>query len=290
MDPSVLQSLQAALGATTAPKPAAMNPMSGAITFNPSDFNIPDLNAYLKTAYDQLAPYYTKILQQAQGDYDTAIQVLQNHKSLADYQSQSEAALSDYQLNRNTQASLETLGAKFPQETQQLLDSLNKRGMAVTQGQPGPAPTSLNVATEGQGGIERGQLASDQKLRQEAVNRAAQQSKQNTALTLQSKNQNSAQSLQEGTLSQQQGLRNTQQQAQKDLEQGTMSLAQQQSSNAIAQQQLKMQQQQNMNQFGGGSGGGNTFNRAKNTGTLNGQTYTDINAWNRAGGNFANAN
>jgi hypothetical protein len=196
MDPQVLQSLQTALGNTQAPNVAAMNPMSGAVQFNPSDFNVPDLNAYLKTAYDQLAPYYTKILQQAQGDYNTAIQVLQNHKSVTDYQAQAESALSDYQLNKNTQASLETLGAKFPQETQQLLDSLNKRGMAVTQGQPGPAPTSLNVATEGQGGLERGQLTSDQKLRQEAVNRSAQQSKQNTALTLQNKNQSSAQTLQ----------------------------------------------------------------------------------------------
>jgi hypothetical protein len=290
MDPQVLQSLQTALGNTQAPNVAAMNPMSGAVQFNPSDFNVPDLNAYLKTAYDQLAPYYSKLLAQAQGDYGNAITMLQNHKSVADYQAQAEASLADYQQNQITQAALETLGAKIPQETQQLLDSMNKRGVAVTQGQPGANPTSLNVGTEGQGGTEMKQLSSDQTLRQEALNRSAQQAKQNTALTLQSKNQNAAQTLQEGTYAQQKSLRDTQQQEQQNLESGTMDLAKQQSANALAQQQLKMQAQQNMNQFGGGSGGDNTFNRAKNTGTLNGQTFTDINAWNKAGGNFANAN
>lgn len=257
MDNSILQSLQTALANTTAPTVAAMNPMSSAIQFNPSDFNIPDLNSYLKSAYDQLSPYYTKILQQAQGDYDTAIQVLQNQKSLTDYQSQADSALSDYQLNQNTQAALQTLGVQFPQETQQLMDSLNKRGVATTQAQSGVTSGPLDVGKSGESGYEASSLSSDQQLRQEAVNRSAQQQQQNTALTLQQKQQNSAQALQTGTLAQQQQLRNTQQGAQQNLESGTLGLAQQSSQTAIQKQQLQQQAQQNQNMFGGG--GGNSY-------------------------------
>lgn len=258
MDQNTLQSLQSILGATQAPTVGAMNPMSGVIQFDPANFNIPNLNQYMQQAYQQLAPYYQQILDQAQGDYNTAIQVLQNQKSLTDYQAQASAALSDYQLNQNTQAALQTLQVQFPQETNQLLDSLNKRGIATTQAQPDQANSPLAVAKGGESGYEMGALTSDQKLRQEAVNRSAQQQQQNTALQQQNAQQNSAQSLQTGTLAQQQGLRNTQQGAEQNLESGVLSMAGQASSNAIAQQQLNQQNQQNQNMFGGGGSSGYT--------------------------------
>lgn len=240
---------------SAAPTPSVLNPMTPTIAFDPSNFNVPDLNSYMQSAYQALAPYYTQILQQAQGDYNTAMTMLNNQKSLSDYQANAESALSNYQLNQNTQAALQTLGLQFPQETNQLLDALNKRGIATTQQQPNQATSPLDVGKGGESGYEMSALTSDQQLRQEAVNRSAQQQQQNSALTLQEKQQSAAQSLQSGTVAQQQSLRNTQQGAEQGIESGTLSLAGQSAQSAIAKQQLQQQAQSNANQFGGSSGG-----------------------------------
>lgn len=246
--------IQSILG-SGAPTPSVLDPMSQTVAFNPSDFNIPNLSTYIQQAYQALAPYYNQILQQAQGDYNAAIQVLNNQYDISTYATNAQAALSNYQTNQNLTAALEQLHVQFPEETQQLLNSLNQRGIATTQAGPGPAPTQLNVAGEGEGGYEMSNLTSDQSLRQEAVQRSAQQQQQNTALSQQTSLLSANQSLQSGTLTQQENLRNQQQSAEQGLESGTISMAQSSAQNAIAQQQLAEQQKQDQLLASGGGAG-----------------------------------
>lgn len=282
---SQLSSILNSLGVGSAPTTNSLDPMSSTVAFNPSNFNIPNLNSYLQQAYTSLAPYYTQILNQYQGDYNAAITELNNNYDLSTYSINAQAALSNYQTNQNLTSALQQLGVQYPQETQKLLDSLNQRGMAVTQGQPGTDPTKLNVATQGEGGYEMGSLTQDQQLRQEAVQRSAQQQQQNAALSQQTGLLGAQQSLQSGTLSQQQNLRNQQQGAEQNLESGTLSMAQNASQTAIQQQQLSQEANQDTNQFGGGGGSslvGNNLTQsqlpsqlfnANGKTTYNGQTY-----------------
>src|SRR5258706_1948830 len=47
-------------------------PINQAIQYNPADFQVPDINKFFNDAYNALAPYYTQLLTEANGDYNTA--------------------------------------------------------------------------------------------------------------------------------------------------------------------------------------------------------------------------
>lgn len=130
------------------------------INTSPSQFQTTSTNDLIKQAYEQLKPYYTKLLNDAQGDLNTALGYLQT-----DYQQGTRYAQQDLS------TSLKQLGLQFPVEQQNLENSLNQRGIALTQ-QPGTSNTTY--AGGGQPATELANLNEDQQLRSEAVQRTAQ--------------------------------------------------------------------------------------------------------------------
>lgn len=114
--------------------------------------------------------YYSQLLQQAQGDTTIAEQQLEQ-----DYQTGVRNTM------QNLSGSLKQLGATFQQTQQAQQDSLNKRGIGVTQNADG----SLSYAGGGEAGSEVQQSNQQQALQQEAQQRSAQQTVQGAAQTLQ---------------------------------------------------------------------------------------------------------
>lgn len=228
------------------------DPMNQVIKFDPSMFQAPALNDLITKAYNALAPYYTQLIQQANGDYNVVIQQLKQQTDLTTRQAAEDYAQTIKQSNENLDAALKTLGLQFPQETQQLLDSLNKRGIAVTQ--DATQPGGLATAKAGESGYEMGNLTSDQALRKEAVQRSAQQQQDNAALSQKQTTEKAAMSQSQGTTSAQQSLRNTLQGYATQRQSTALSEAQAQSQADISAQQLKLQQQQMQNAGGGGAG------------------------------------
>lgn len=117
-----------------------------------------------------LTKYYDQLLAYAKGDTDIAIQQLKT-----DYTTGVRQTLDTL---GNT---LKQMGLTFTGESKNLLDTLNKRGIALTQeGRSGP----LTYAGGGEAGTEVGQLNDSQKLRQEAEQRTAKQKIETSGLSL----------------------------------------------------------------------------------------------------------
>lgn len=139
----------------------------------------PDFNKLEQQSFDLLKPYYLQLAKEAQGDFKRATSILEE-----DYTTGTRQATEDYlrktsQTGEDLQANLKSLGLTFGNENEQKVDELNKRGMAVYEQSP---DGSNNVVTPGQltpspntgrGGVELGNLAKDQQLRQQAVQRTA---------------------------------------------------------------------------------------------------------------------
>jgi hypothetical protein len=128
---------------------------------------------FLNTASQDpgIVNYYNSLFQKAQGDYSTAVQYLE-----ADYQT------GVRQQVENTKANLASLGLTFTGESNTLADTLNKRGIALTQEQGGQP----QYAAGGEAGTELTNLNNSQTLRQEAEQRSASQNIQNLGLKRQS--------------------------------------------------------------------------------------------------------
>ena len=104
--------------------------------------------------------YYNQLLQQS--EYDTTI--AENYLE-QDYQTGTRNTI------QNLQGTLAQLGQTFQQENQQQQDTLNQRGIALTQGPNG----QLTYGGGGEANTEIGQTQQSQALRQEAEQRRASQ-------------------------------------------------------------------------------------------------------------------
>lgn len=183
-------------------------------------------NEFLSRASNDpdIVNYYNQLLQQAQGDTQIAQQYLEQ-----DYQTGTRNILD------NLSGTLAQLGLTFTGEQQGLQNTLNQRGIGLTQDPSG----KLTYAGGGEAGYELGQLNQSQQLRQEAEQRSAQQGvtslSQNLQKQLTSQGQNLVQTAQ-----------NLQQQKQQQIAQraGTYyGLYQnQQAANAYNQQQQQFNQ------------------------------------------------
>ena len=135
-----------------------------------------DMNAKYKEFLDKAAQdpniisYYNNLLQKAQGDANIAIGFLEE-----DYKT------GVRQENDNLKATLQSLGLTFGQESKTEADTLNKRGIAMTQDPNNPGMTQY--AGGGQAGTELGTLNTSQKLRQEAEARSSGQKVENMGLS-----------------------------------------------------------------------------------------------------------
>lgn len=175
--------------------------VAGGNSGNTAALSAPDLTNLEDQVYQTLKPYYLKLAQQAQGDYSTAVKLLNS-----DYTKGVRDANANYAFAQTygvdaLKNTLSTLGVTNLTDQTSAIDKLNGRGFAVGQNGPNgevnalrpsaitanqgpitpgqPIDFSSNVAnpanpsTVGQGGLELSQLQQSQQLRQEAEQRAA---------------------------------------------------------------------------------------------------------------------
>lgn len=148
----------------------------------------PDVNKLQDQAFEMLKPYYLQLAKEAQGDFTRAKQILEE-----DYTSGVRQATEDYLTKERTTkedlaSNLKDLGVTFGQESEQKIDELNKRGMAVYQNNPDGTPNVVGApgadnANLGRGGTEIDRLRQNQTLRQQAVQRTADRTLETAGLT-----------------------------------------------------------------------------------------------------------
>ena len=257
----VQQLVQQLLSAQSTPAPAAT---PTPVTLDLSKFNFTDMATAEKAilADSDFTQYYQQLMTQAGGDYTEAIRSMNAQLSQGTTKLTAQTQLDTQNQVAQLQNSLQQLGLQKTTDTNSLLDTLNKRGIAVTQaGGPQSASTQVatpgtttydangNPTTTGQGGeagTELSNLSEDYALRQEAENRTTQYNLQNIGLT-----QSSGQAaLQETATEQQQAaqskqvtsaanIQNEEAQAAAQQAQATEQQQQAQASTAIQLAQLK---------------------------------------------------
>jgi hypothetical protein len=202
-------------------------------------------------AYQKLAPYYSQLLAEAQGDFDLAIKNLER-----DYQNGVRYAAEDTarvtkQVTDTLTGNTQQLGLAKTQADQALLDKLNQRGIALTQS---PGSNKLTYAGGGQPATEVGQQNQDFQLRQEALNRNAAQQIQNQQITSTRQTEQAGISKEKGTQSAQQTLRGAGENINTEQSQQALGLSQLQFGAQQAQKQAQTQGSILGAQFGGGGG------------------------------------
>lgn len=172
----------------------------------------PDLQAIEDKVYNQLKPYYMQLLTESQGDLTRATDILKQDYAKGTRQAKQDYARETGYATNDLSDTLKGLGITFTNEQENKIDDLNKRGMGVYDNNPdgslntlgvrlpleGTAdPTSANLntlnpgspdmsgmnvgnpapnnANLGRGGVELSRLQQDQALRQQAIQRSANQ-------------------------------------------------------------------------------------------------------------------
>lgn len=157
--------------------------------FNP--ISVQDFQKLEEQSFEMLKPYYIKIAQEARGDFNRAISRLDE-----DYKTGVRVANEDYtretgDVREDLASATENMNNILPVEQEQLIDTLNRRGMAVGQMSPEGGFNALRVSpitmsgetaaitnpadpgVGGRGAVELKRLQTDQRLRAEAVQRSA---------------------------------------------------------------------------------------------------------------------
>ncbi|MDD5407013.1 MAG: hypothetical protein PHE73_08765 [Sulfurovaceae bacterium] len=245
----ILALVQSLTGGTTSANPFA--PMSQTVPYNAADFQVPDITPMIQAAYTALAPYYKQLLIEAQGDLNTALKNIQTDRDMTVRMAKQKAATDTERQQEDLTSALESLtGITFPKEKENLMDTLNKRRIAVTQTSTG----ELTAGTQGRGGYEVKQLSTDQQLRQEAVNRAAKRNISDISTNYQNIQEQQKQKSLEQTQSVQQAGRTTGENLSQQMQQQALGMAQNQQQQQLTQQSLNVQKKQFENIAGGGGG------------------------------------
>lgn len=264
------------VGGVTNPT-ASTNGQFQPVAFDPNQFTPPDLQGLMTSAWNTLAPYYSQLLTEAQGDVNRAIQNLET-----DYQTGVRQTTT--QAQTDIQNTLDTLTGSLQQtapgnqsDVNNLVDTLNKRGIALTQGANG----KLDVAGGGQAATQMSNLTSQQALRNEALNRSAQQTIGTTQQTAGNTLTNLANTQQQNIETQTRGLQQTEEglNTQRQQEALGMATAQQQS------QEQAAQDAQNAKELSAQNGTGSSFPSLPGAGGDAGARalgYADLSAYNNA--------
>jgi hypothetical protein len=136
-------------------------------TYPAGSFDVTPFKDFYDKAYQQLAPYYKQLLEEAKGDLNVALTNLER-----DYAVGARTKVEDF-MN-----SMETLGVTMPAEDTALQGSLNKRGFALTENPQG----QTTYAGGGLAADEVGKLSQNQMLRQQAVQRTRQRGLESEAI------------------------------------------------------------------------------------------------------------
>lgn len=253
---SILQSI---LGNQQTPQAIAPAP----VTIDPNAFKVTPINEYQKQvqADPQFQAYYKKLLAQAQGDVNEAIRIMKYQYETGTARIEQDAALQAGRTTEDLTSSLQKLGITFGQEKDSALDTLNKRGIALTQaGGPGSASTQVaptagvsydangNPTYSDQGGgragTELAMLGEDQRLRREATQRTAQRTLQDIGIKKQQGLQDTSEKQQETSYSIGSNAAKTQDQIQQEEEQASLQRAQLAQTQDIQKQQTALQKAQ----------------------------------------------
>src|SRR3990167_1183125 len=161
-----------------------------------------DLVKLREQAYNATQSYYEKLAKESKGDFDIAVKLMTADYTQGVRQAKERLAYTEKYGKIDLENALSTLGLGFGNENESLVDTLNKRGMAVYEGEgnvvkPASFTPSFSVAdytvnpgvgispTEklGRGGTELSKLRSGQALRAEALMRAKMQPLEQAGLT-----------------------------------------------------------------------------------------------------------
>jgi hypothetical protein len=265
--PSSMQDVNAALSQITQSQTTPVQ-KSNLVDISKMDWTVPkmspgDIDKLIQDAYNspQVVAYYQKLLTESQGDVDRAIKRLEE-----DYQQGLRYTTED--LTRKTgyttedlNSALEQLGVTFPKEAQALVDTLNKRGIGVTQAYSGQSRLAGagavydamgNIISQGnvggQAGTEMQQLTEDQALRKEAIQRTADRNLKELGIQAQRDLEKEKLTRQRGeediTREQQKYQEQLQQQRESEATQKGLQLAQYKQAGDIAQKQLDIAKEQ----------------------------------------------
>lgn len=151
----------------------------------------PDVTKIYSEIFEKSKPYYIQLLKESDGDMNRAKAILVEDYKKGVREAKEKNAIETEATQQQLKADLKTMGIDFQTDQETIIDSLNKRGMAV--GQMGPngefnvlqkseitptTDTTSTIATPvnqnlGRGATELGRLQDSQKLRQEAIQRTA---------------------------------------------------------------------------------------------------------------------
>lgn len=137
------------------------------VNYPEGSFDYTPFQTFYDKAYQELAPYYKQLLNEAGGDLNVAIGNLER-----DYVTGTRTKVEDFM------SSMDTLGVSFPKEDVALQGSLNKRGFALTENPQG----QTQYAGGGLARSEVGTKDADQRLRTEAVQRTRQRGLESEAI------------------------------------------------------------------------------------------------------------
>lgn len=171
------------------------------ISYPSGVFDVTPFKDFYEKAYQELAPYYKQLLDEAKGDLNVALGNLER-----DYVTGKRTRIEDFTDSMNK------LGITLPQEDIALQGALNKRGFALTE-TPGGGTEYAG------GGLAKSALDTqnmDQRLRTEAVQRTRQRGLESEAIKKLT-----------GGLTSQQSFRNTAEAQQKEHETKATSLGSQ---------------------------------------------------------------
>lgn len=167
-----------------------------------------DMVKLRQQAYDATSSYYQKLAEEAQGDFNKAIEIMTSDYKQGVRQAKEKYAYEQKYGKGALDNALESLGVSFGKENESLVDSLNKRGMATYQNNPNGTPNVVTTegfdpqtntedfsfssnltqpnqtANLGRGGFEVGRLQKEQGLRAEAEMRARMQPLEQSTMNL----------------------------------------------------------------------------------------------------------
>src|SRR3990167_661118 len=171
-----------------------------------NQISAPDLAKLREQVYGIINPYYEELAKQAKGYWDTAVKLMTTDYQQGTRQVAERFAYTKKYGEGDLKSTLDSLGLTFGAENEQLIDRLNKIGMAVYQQGPGLTPNVVTPGTFnptydpnsyaynvgmmaspteglGRGGFELSRLRQDQQLRTEAVMRSKMQPLEQAGLT-----------------------------------------------------------------------------------------------------------
>lgn len=200
VDPTTQALLDYIKNALAAPQTTTSATPSQTVSINPANLQIQPISTLQKQilADPKFTAYYDQLLKQVNYDVNEAVRVMNYQYQTGTAQLAQDTALKTERTTQDLTSALQALGLQNTKDKNALVDTLNKRGIALVQA-GGPQSAATKVADPGsvsydaqgnpifsgqggQAGTELTQLSEDQRLRKEAEQRTAQRNLQDIGI------------------------------------------------------------------------------------------------------------